>query len=208
MDPTRWPHLVGSIIRRILDRRPYCILPDGGLTLITRGYAANLAHAVLLAVEQPEVASGHIYNCGDERLLSLHQWVEMITHTLEYDWEIVCVPGSVAHAARPLLPLMTAWHHVVMDLSKLKADLGYRDLWPIEEALPRTVRWYVEHPPARGGDIERNLHDPFHYAAEDQLVRVYKACLQQLAGVPFDHSPWYHPYAHPKQPGERDHRQR
>lgn len=201
--PPEW-----SVVRRILDKRPFFLLPDGGLTLISRGYAANIAHAVLLAVDQPDVAAGQIYNCGDERLLSLHQWVEMITRTLGYDWEIVCVPAAIAHPAQPLLPLMTTWHHIVMDLSKLKTELGYGDVCPVEEALPRTVRWYVDHPPARGGDIERNLHDPFHYAAEDHLVQAYRACLQQLTAIPWDHSPLYHPYAHPKQPGQRDHRQR
>jgi nucleoside-diphosphate-sugar epimerase len=201
--PCEW-----AIIRRILDKRPFCILPDGGLTLITRGYAANVAHAVLLAVDQPDIAAGQIYNCGDERLLSLHQWVEIITRTLDYHWDIVCVPGAVAHAAQPLLPLMTTWHHVVMDLAKVKAELGYRDVVPAEQALEQTIQWYIAHPPERGGELERNLHDRFDYTAEDHLVRVYQTCLQQLQAVPFDHHPLYHPYAHPKQPGQRDHRQR
>jgi nucleoside-diphosphate-sugar epimerase len=201
--PAEW-----SVIRRIRDQRPFFILPDGGLTLISRGYAANIAHAVLLAVDQPAVSAGQIYNCGDERLLSLHQWVEIITRTLAYDWEIVSLPALVARPAQPLIPLMTTWHHIVMDLSKIKHELGYRDLLPVEEALPRTVRWYMEHPPARGSDVERNLHDPFNYAAEDELVRVYSACIQQLAAVAFDHGPMYHPYAHPKVPGQRDHRLR
>ncbi len=48
VSPPEW-----CVIRRILDRRPFMILPDGGLSLFTRGYAANLAHAVLLAVDQP-----------------------------------------------------------------------------------------------------------------------------------------------------------
>jgi nucleoside-diphosphate-sugar epimerase len=201
--PPEW-----SIIRRILDRRPHLILPDGGLTLITRGYAANLAHAVLLAVDRPEVAAGQVYNCGDERLLSLHQWVEIIAHTLGYAGEIVCLPGVVTQPARPLLPMMPTSHHCVMDLAKIKTELAYRDPVPVEEALPRTVRWYVDHPPAGGGEIERNLHDPFNYHAEEQLVITYKECLQRLAAIPFDQGPVYHPYAHPTQPGQRDHRQR
>src|SRR5215475_9664540 len=97
-----------------------------------------------------------LYNCGE---VSLHQWVELITHTLAYDWELVSIPGSVAHAARPLVPLMPSWQPVIMDLSKLKVELGYREVVPLEEALPRTVCWSVAHPPARGGDLEHHLHD-------------------------------------------------
>lgn len=201
--PAEW-----SIIRRILDKRPFVILPDGGLSIWTRGYAANLAQGVLLAVDQAQRAAGRIYNVGDEGLLSLHQWVELIAHTLDYDLEIVCLPGEVAHPAQPLLPLVTTWHHGIMDLAKIKTELGYRELVPIEEALPRTVRWYVERQPERGGDVEQNLQDPFDYVAEDALVRVYRRCLEQLAAVPFAHGPLYHPYAHPRRPGQRDHRQR
>ena len=50
----------GAIVRRILDRRPHIIVPDDGLSLQTYGYAGNLAHAVLLGVDHPEVAAGQI----------------------------------------------------------------------------------------------------------------------------------------------------
>ena len=49
--PTIW-----SIMRRAIDGRGFMVLPEGGLTLITRGYTANVAHAVLLSVDRPDVA--------------------------------------------------------------------------------------------------------------------------------------------------------
>ena len=79
---------------------------------------------------------------------------------------------------------------------------------PIEEALPQVVRWYVEHPPERGGVLEKALNDPFDYAAEDHLVDVYRSCLEQLQAIPFERPADYHPYAHPRKPGQQDHRQR
>lgn len=214
----RYPYVYGPyqliprewcVIRRILDKRPYIILPDGGLTLSTHGYAANLAHAVLLAVDQPEASAGQIYNCGDEMQLSLHQFVEVITRTMDYHWEIVCLPNAVASPARPLV-LQATSHHRVMDLSKVKNELGYKDLFPVEEALAKTVRWYLAHPPERGGEIERRLQDPFNYPAEDQLVSIFKESLQRMAAIPFAvESTRPHPYAHPKVPGQqRDHRDR
>ena len=44
--PREW-----SIVRRVRDGRKHMVLPDGGLTLQHCGYAGNLAHAMLLAVE-------------------------------------------------------------------------------------------------------------------------------------------------------------
>ena len=43
VSPREW-----SVVRRILDKRPFIIVSDGGQHLTTRGYAGNLAHALLL----------------------------------------------------------------------------------------------------------------------------------------------------------------
>ncbi|MDH3643196.1 MAG: hypothetical protein OES38_13935, partial [Gammaproteobacteria bacterium] len=71
----RYPYIYGkyqiaprewSVVRRILDGREFIILPDGGLTLNHYGFAGNMAHALLLAVDKFEVSRGQVYNCGDD----------------------------------------------------------------------------------------------------------------------------------------------
>ena len=57
LTPTIWP-----IMRRIMDGRRHIVLPDGGLSLVARGYSRNVAHAVLLAARQPDAAAGQIYH--------------------------------------------------------------------------------------------------------------------------------------------------
>jgi nucleoside-diphosphate-sugar epimerase len=78
----RYPYVYGPyqiaprewcVVRRILDGRTQIILPDDGLSLSHFGYAANVAHAVLLAVDAEKVAAGQVYNCGDETVLTLKQ---------------------------------------------------------------------------------------------------------------------------------------
>ena len=205
-------HLSGSVwsvMRRILDKRPHIILPDGGLTILTRGYAPNMAHAVLLAVDQPEVSAGQVYNCGDEQFLTLRQWVQVITRTMAYEWEIIGLPDAVAYPARHFIPFQGTSHHQMMDLSKIKTELGYRDLVPVREALPHTVHWLREHPPDAHSEAARRNRDPLNYAAEDELVALFKACTLRMQRVAFEHPPVYHPYPHPKDPDlHRDHRQR
>lgn len=202
--PREW-----CVMRRILDKRPYIILPDGGLTISMRGYAANLAYAVLLAVDHPEVCAGQIYNCGDSQQLTLRQWVEVIANTMGYEIEIVSVPDAVAAPARPLMPLGGSVLHRLVHLAKIQRDLGYRDVVPVRKALAATVRWYLEHPPERGGDIEQRLQDPFNYEAEDRLVALYKKSLEQMQAIDFGEPPSFHAYPHPKTVGQlRDHRNR
>jgi nucleoside-diphosphate-sugar epimerase len=224
----RYPYVYGpyqliprewSVIRRILDKRPYIILPDGGLTLFTHGYAANLAHALLLSIDKPEASSGQIYNCGDETQLTLSQIVEIISKTMDYELEIVNMPLSIARPSIPYACIarcldpagaQATSHHRIMDLYKLKNQLGYKDLCPVEEAFAKTVQWYLEHQPERGGEIEGWLQDPFNYEAEDRLVAAYKESMQHLSNIHIDDEiDRRHPYPHPKEPGlVRDHRNR
>jgi len=214
----RYPYVYGPyqlvprewcVIRRILDKRRYIILTDGGLSLTTHGYAANLAHAVLLAVDKPRASAGQVYNCGDERQLTLRQVVEVIAHEMNHELEIIDIPARAGMATSPM-SLESSPHHRLMDLFKIKTELGYHDLLPVTDAIARTVRWYVEHRPAPGGEIERRLQDPFDYSAEDQLVAVYREYIERMTALPFPKlPPMAHAYAHPRQPGlPRDHRGR
>ena len=214
----RYPYVYGayqlvprewSVIRRILDKRPYIILPEAGLMMSTHGYAGNLAHAVLLAVDKPQASAGQIYNCGDEQQLTLRQVVEIIAKEMDYEWEIVSMPHHIARPAHPYT-MQQSPHHRVVDLTKLKNQLGYTDVYPVEEALAQTVKWYVKHQPERGGEIEKRLQDPFNYDGEDRLIAAYKESLARLEAIPFEVAvDRPHPYAHPKAPGQtRDHRDR
>jgi nucleoside-diphosphate-sugar epimerase len=188
----RYPYVYGPyqlvprewcIVRRIHDRRPFLILPDGGLTLCSYGYAENLAHAVLLAVDQPGVSAGQVYNCADEETPTLRQVVELVRDALGASLEILSLPGELAVPARPLL--MQPWTtHRVFDLTKLRAELGYRDVVPAREALARTARWLDAHPLERGGAEEKILQDPFDYAAEDALAARWRGALEMLRAQP------------------------
>ena len=193
----RYPYVYGPrqpmprdwcIVRRIRDRRPFIVLPDGGLTINHQGYVENVAHAVLLAFEHPEAAAGQIYHCADEHALSLRQVVEIASQELDQDIEIISMPWELATPARPLIgqPLTT---HRIFALGKLQAELGYRDVVPAREACARTARWLVDNPPEPGGQEERVLQDPFDYAAEDQLVGAWRKTLANMPEVHFATEP-------------------
>ncbi len=183
--PREWP-----ILRRVLDGRGFIILPDGGLTLHHMGYAENVAHGILLAVDRPETSMGRIYNCADEEVLTLSQSVEIIAAAMGRRIEIVSMPWELAPCARPLVmqPLTT---HRVLDLSRIRADLGYRDVVPARKALALTVQWLAEHRPAPGGPEETVLEDPFDYAAEDRLRDAWQRTIAGMPKVSFSSEPGY-----------------
>ena len=183
--PREW-----CIVRRILDGRRQIILPEDGLTLQVAGYAGNLAHALLLAVDQPDVCAGQIYNCGDQETLTLRQVVEVVAKALERELEIVSMPYSLALPARPLIGQRLSTHRV-LDLSKLVHELGYRDRVAPRDALALTALWLAEHPCEPGGLEESVLQDPFDYAAEDRLIASWRQALGSLPDASFDKEPGY-----------------
>ena len=209
----RYPYVYGpyqlrprewSMIRRLLDGRRELILPHWGMHLSSHGWAGNLAHAVLLAVDQPDAAAGKIYNCGDLEQLTLTQVAQVVAATLDREIEIVPVPYEVAGAQRKMV--LSPLGHQLLDLTRIRVELGYRDVLGVREALARTVRWYVDRPPEPGGDVERALGDPFDYAAEDRLIAAYRQGLELMraASTEVGEIVW-HPYAHPREAGtQRD----
>lgn len=207
----RYPYVYGpyqlrprewSVIRRLLDGRREIILPHYGLSLSTHGWAGNLGHAVMLAVDRPDVTAGRIYNCGDLEQLTLGQIVQVIAGTLGRDVEIIPVPYEAAGTLKSMV--LTPLGHQLLDLTRIRTELGYRDVLGVRAALARTVRWYVDHPPAPGGDVEKALGDPFDYAAEDRLIAAYRAGrdLLDAASSKMPEVKW-HPYAHPREAGQQ-----
>ena len=71
--PRQLAPLEWSIIRRVLDGRRQFVIADGGLKLESRAYVENAAHAVLLAVDQPEVSAGRQYFVADEKIYTMRQ---------------------------------------------------------------------------------------------------------------------------------------
>ncbi len=195
----RYPYLYGpyqigprewSVVRRILDGRPSIIVPEDGLSLSHSAYVDNAAHAVLLAIDKPEVSSGQIYNCGDAHLLTVRQRVEVIAEALSAEIEIVSMPSQFAVPARPMLAQPWTTHRV-LDLSKIKAQLGYSDAVAPERALAITARWLKQHPLPSGGSDEKVLQDPFDYQAEDELIAAWKALCAKMPEVKFKREPGY-----------------
>jgi nucleoside-diphosphate-sugar epimerase len=191
--PREW-----SVVRRILDGRHRMVIPDDGLTLHHHGYTRNLAHAVLLGVDHPEAAAGRIFNCGDEEVLSLRQWIELCVTALGAELELVSMPWNLATPARPLLSQPSPTHRV-LDLGPLRYALGYHDVVPAREAVPKTARWLADHRPEPGGQEETVLTDPFDYAAEDRLIDSWLALRNTLPEVEFAVAPgWGLAYSGPE----------
>jgi len=203
--PREW-----SIIRRLRDGRVHVPVINGGLTLETKAYVENAANAVLLAVDQPDISSGQIYNVGDAYTPSDAILVRTIAQAMGVEVEIVNFPPEMGRPAyfwganRDLnftttgLPPTT--HHLLIDSGKIRRELGYTDIVSFEEGIRRTVEYYLAHP--LGKEAEQQIGDPFDYEAEDAFMALLNEMNARAAELPFAGVQYRHPYAHPKAPGD------
>ena len=209
----RYPYVYGryqvrprewQIVRRLLAGRRDIIVPHYGVQLSTHGWAGNLAHAVLLGVDQPNAAAGRIYNCGDLEQLTLEQIVRVIAAALGREVEVICVPYEVAGPMQSLMLSPGPIGHQLLDLTRIRTELGYTDVLGAREALAETARWYAANPPVPGGDIESALGDPFDYDAENRLIRAYRDALTLLHAAALPNVELAkHAYPHPREPGQQ-----
>lgn len=205
VSPREW-----SIVRRIIDGRPYVIVPDGGHSLTTRGFSANCAHALLLAVDHPDESAGQVYNCGDEVQYSVRQWVELIASVMDSELVPLGLPYEIAGHGDPLLVEGKGFHRV-LDLDKSRRELGYHDVVDVPSGVEATVRWLLDNRPDPGGYVETHIGDTFDYEAEDRLVAAYQSAVEELVPLAVEREDGYRPhsYAHPKEPGlAKDHHSR
>lgn len=187
------------IVRRILDGRRHIVVADGGIRLESRLYTEHAVHAVLLAVDQPEAASGRKLVVADDQLFTMAQRIAFVARRLGVDVELVDLPYDVA------TPCHAYWRHGadhrLRSNALSRAVLGYSDTLTPAAALGATVDWLVEHPPAPGGPEETRLGDRFDYAAEDELIRRWGAARRRLPAVSPPFRP-QHAYRHPRHPDE------
>lgn len=131
---------------RVLAREPGRSIPHQLLE-------ATLRDSVLLAVEN-QAAGGQVYNAADVVALSLKQIVEMVGEIMAHKWEIIPVPRELMPAAPQSQGLPYSCDpcdiepHLLLDLTKIRSELGYHDLVPITKAMENTVKWLVDNPPS------------------------------------------------------------
>jgi nucleoside-diphosphate-sugar epimerase len=193
-----------SIIKRVADGRKVIPLPDDGAAIHSRGAPQNLAHMLLLAVDQPEAAAGQVFNAGDETQLSLRQWVELLLLQMGAQVELVGVSSAIAPILKAIyIPTANSiCEHSILDVSKARTKLGYRDVVSPAQVLVDSIKYYAKHPVPADAKISAYI-DQFDYALEDRILESWWRYLDEVGKtipqfLPDDE----HPMPHPKRPNQ------
>lgn len=140
-DPQRREEFV---LRRVRAGRPR--IPVGaGASVLTRLHVDDAAALVVAALDQPQVAGGEVFNAGESVHYSVRAWMRVILAAAGHNAELVRVPdGELPHDLR-----LTRTHaqHLLTSSRKAMDLLGWRPEHPAT-AVPRSVRWHLDHPPS------------------------------------------------------------
>jgi len=146
------------VLRRLRAGRRRIPIGAGNL-LFTRGYVGDVAAASRLALTAGR--PGQVYNVGESRTASIGLWMRQTAAAAGSAIELVRVPDE---ALPPDLRLSgTFSQHILVDSSKARAELGFREIDPAE-TLRRSVAWHVAHPP-EGGSAD--------FAADDAALAAH-----------------------------------
>ncbi len=169
-----------TVVRRVLDDRPWMILSDEGRGVFSRASARNAAHALLLAVDRPEVSGGRAYNVADDTVLSIRQWAELVSEAAGRVLPIRSLPGGIPSPGWAVIAFnYQATASCVLDTTRLREDLGYRDVQTVRDGIRETVEWMLAN--REQIDADPNVLDPFDYDAEDRLMAAYDRMVADLA---------------------------
>jgi nucleoside-diphosphate-sugar epimerase len=144
-------------------------MPHDGITCFQRGYVENLAHLVHLAATVPG-AAGEVFNAGDERVMTARRVAEVILDELGATMEFAGMPAQFCRGAYPLAEKS----NLVLDLSKARSILGYRDVVDVEAATRLTARWLMSDE-ARETNFSERFGGWLSYADEDRAIAAWRA---------------------------------
>jgi nucleoside-diphosphate-sugar epimerase len=150
-------------LKQMLDNRPYILLDEKVAAWRTcRGYVGNVAHAICLAMTN-EKAANHIFNVAEEDAYSELEWANLIKQSYK-KWE-----GEIRSIPSGKLKLDTETNYdqnLAITSSKIREILGYKEIYTVEEALQRTIKYEMENPPEL---LNQAL---FNYAEQDEVYRI------------------------------------
>jgi nucleoside-diphosphate-sugar epimerase len=134
--------------KRMVDHRAAIVMTAKAAAFrSSRTHVDNAAHAVALAVTN-DGARGRVYNVGEPDALPWIEWGRLVASHLRWPGELLVAPSEqMPMALRDRRPDM--WdHHLIVETSRIRQELGYDELVGRAEGLERALEWYSHSPPA------------------------------------------------------------
>lgn len=141
-------HRLFGYVQRMSDNRPAIMLEEKLANWRwVRGYVENVAAAIALTVVDPR-AAGRIYNVAEQTAYTEAEWVRRIGKAAGWAGEVVPVPRHLLPASLRLSHDFDFTQDYVVDSTRIRSELGYKEPVNEDDALRQTIEWERHNPPA------------------------------------------------------------
>ncbi|MBD5779432.1 NAD-dependent epimerase/dehydratase family protein [Pelagicoccus sp. NFK12] len=150
------------LLIRMIDDRPFVLLGASQASWRwTHAFVDDVAHAVALSVLNPG-EKHRIYNVGEAKTPTMKERLEHLGTVFGWDGRVKVV--SSVDLPDYLKTPGDFSQDMLIDSSRIRHDLGYKELGDYYDGLAESVEWYRDNPPA---DM---VGKTFNYSAEDAVV--------------------------------------
>lgn len=158
-------HRLYKYVKRMIDNRDHIVLDELFANWRgSRGYVKNVAHAIVLATTNGK-SKNRIYNVAEELGYSEFEWIQKIGNAM--GWE-----GKIHSVTRSQLPNELIYdkglrQHWVINTSRIRNELGYKEKISLEDAMRRTIEWEMNNPPK---ELNPREFPTLNYELEDSIL--------------------------------------
>lgn len=118
------------------DEKQIELFKDMANCRMSKGYVGDIAYGIKLAAETG--LPGEIYNLASHEALTELEWYQQIAKLMEWEGDIVVSQSS------PSLDGLNLNQDLVLDTSKIRKQLGYKERFSTQEGLLDTIQWEFE----------------------------------------------------------------
>lgn len=105
----------------------------------SHAYSEDAAHAVVLAATR--ATPSHVYNVAERETPTTAGRISQIGRLMGWDGEVVVRPDGAASGSDTALATPDFTQHLVFDSTRIREELNFAEVVPLEEGWRRTIEW-------------------------------------------------------------------
>lgn len=154
-------------LKRMVDGRPGIVLAEAWAGWHgTLAYSENIAAAIVLAAKRSEARG--TYNVGDPSATAIADLVAAMASAAGWTGRVVLVPSD--DLPEPMRPGAGLAQELILDSTRIRNELGFREPVSGETGIRRTVEWMLRNPPTADEPMGRLAPD---YDLEDAILAAH-----------------------------------
>ncbi len=158
------------LISRMIDQRPFIVVSENQADWKwTHGYSEDIAHGIALAAMKA-TNSNRIFNIGESKAPTIMERISHLATVIGWDGDLVALPNE--DLPPHIVPKGNFDQNLELDSSKIRAEIGYKEVVDYYDGLYEAIEWYQENLPAKYKEKK------FNYQSEDALKPLVKRVIQ------------------------------